>query len=545
MRLRIVTNMKKYLSFPILFGIALIPRLLQLDTFLALDEFLWLERTRNFVFALQQNYWAQTFQTGHPGVMTMWSGSLGLWLYAWQHQLAEAAFQAELGRITWNYQPLTLIWYVRLTTVLITSLSVVGVYILLAQLYSQNSAFIGAFLLALDPWYLGNSRVLHHDALMSSFMLLSALALLVHVYQKPMTRRWLFLSGMGAGLALLSKTLSLFLLPWTGAVLLLALLHKRISITQALTTAILWVGSACMTFYIFWPSMWLAPMKSVQRVIHTLTVYGATPHERGQFFLGEMVADPGYLFYPFLLLYATTPLICLGIAILTLYAWPKDFLEKLQKNPQVQLLLLQIFYIVGYMLLISFGDKKHERYLLPAVLMLNCVAAVGIDWLQEWIKEYLTNRQNRNYWFGIAAFYCVIIIMHGAVTLSYQPYYFTYYNPLIHHFLPADQNLLIGRGEGNELAAAYFNALPNVTDISVTASFPETFAPFFKGQTLSWPLEEDEVLTDYAAFYRRDLQQNFPRSILREQVQSEWALVEVITIRDIPYVWLYRNPAKP
>jgi len=349
----------------------------------------------------------------------MWSGSLGLWLYGWQHGLTETAFQSELGRITWNYQPLTLIWYVRLTTVLITSLTVVGVYFLLSQLYSKQTAWIGAFLLALDPWYLGNSRVLHHDALMSSFMLLSALALLANVYHRPQARHWLLLSGLGAGLALLSKTLSLFLLPWTGLVLLLGLSTKRISITQAITSAILWACYACMTFYIFWPSMWLQPIKSIVRAIHTLTVYGATPHERGQFFLGQMVADPGYLFYPFLLLYAITPLVILGMISLLFHFHPKRLLQKFQQQSKYQLLSLQILYIIGYMLIISVGDKKHERYLLPAVLMLNCVAAVGLNHLLKWIKKYIIGRQNVICNFSVVLFCCVIIGIQSTLTLSY------------------------------------------------------------------------------------------------------------------------------
>ena len=73
--------MKRKVQLLIIITVAFIPRLLDLSAFLTLDEFLWLDRSRHFLLALQGHDWGNTFQTGHPGVITMWSGSLGLWLY--------------------------------------------------------------------------------------------------------------------------------------------------------------------------------------------------------------------------------------------------------------------------------------------------------------------------------------------------------------------------------------------------------------------------------------------------------------------------------
>ena len=109
--------------------VALIPRLLDLSAFLTLDEFLWLDRSRNFLLALHAHDWADTFQTGHPGVITMWSGGLGLWLYGYASgMLQEGTFISFLHALTRDNRPLDLLPYLRLPTGIITSVGIGGIY---------------------------------------------------------------------------------------------------------------------------------------------------------------------------------------------------------------------------------------------------------------------------------------------------------------------------------------------------------------------------------------------------------------------------------
>jgi hypothetical protein len=55
-----------------------VPRALALDRFATFDEHLWLSRSANFICALAQGDYRNTFQREHPGVTTMWAGTLGL-----------------------------------------------------------------------------------------------------------------------------------------------------------------------------------------------------------------------------------------------------------------------------------------------------------------------------------------------------------------------------------------------------------------------------------------------------------------------------------
>ena len=61
----------------ILFLVALYPRAINLSGYLTTDEGNWMGRTALFTRALLNGDPAGTYQSGHPGVMTMWSSLLG------------------------------------------------------------------------------------------------------------------------------------------------------------------------------------------------------------------------------------------------------------------------------------------------------------------------------------------------------------------------------------------------------------------------------------------------------------------------------------
>ncbi|MBC7317602.1 MAG: hypothetical protein H5T70_14360, partial [Chloroflexi bacterium] len=53
------------------------------SAFVTWDEPAWVYRSVAFLTALRRGDWALTLQTGHPGVLTMWSGALSL---AWHEK---------------------------------------------------------------------------------------------------------------------------------------------------------------------------------------------------------------------------------------------------------------------------------------------------------------------------------------------------------------------------------------------------------------------------------------------------------------------------
>ena len=81
-----------------LFLIALLPRAFGLGIFITSDEPLWMTRSLLSLEALLAGNPADTLQTGHPGVTTMWTGSVGLGL-AYLRQMPTATFQEFLASL--------------------------------------------------------------------------------------------------------------------------------------------------------------------------------------------------------------------------------------------------------------------------------------------------------------------------------------------------------------------------------------------------------------------------------------------------------------
>jgi hypothetical protein len=67
-----------FASALVLFLVALYPRAINLSGYLTTDEGNWMGRTALFTRALINGDPAGTYQSGHPGVMTMWSSLIGM-----------------------------------------------------------------------------------------------------------------------------------------------------------------------------------------------------------------------------------------------------------------------------------------------------------------------------------------------------------------------------------------------------------------------------------------------------------------------------------
>jgi len=427
----------------LIFIVALLPRLLDPDQFLTPDEFLWIDRSRNFLAGLldpayqctsvveKWNFVAEglacTLRTGHPGVTTMWTGSLGLWL-SWLANSRYIGLPDYLATVSTNPLDVTLIAPARIGTILITALWVVIVYWLARRLFGSQIALVGALLLALDPFHIALSRVIHHDALSTTFMTLAVLAAFIY-WGQGSSKKWLLISGGLAGLAILSKSPALFLLPFI-AVVGLWFLGKEIRgrskedgarkaywslVRETVLDGLLWFGVAVAVVFVFWPAMWVTPLEAMETVFFIGSKYATGGHAKGNFFLGEISNDPGPLFYPVTWLYRTSPLVMLGvIAALGLWPWRKRIgkeasLSQSSGSPVMEPIVasgvygveplgggpaeastpspafnffsylpLLLIFILGYYLLMTVGEKKQDRYFLPVYPWLNLIAAAGL-----------------------------------------------------------------------------------------------------------------------------------------------------------------------
>ena len=171
----------------------------------------WYLRSAHFVEALLAGNWANTVYSEHPGVGLMWPVGIALKLYWILSGVTPAAHS-----VPPDFEPIHFFGPVPIAEIgagvaalaLLIALGIVAIYYLLRRLFDPPTATAAGFLLALSPYYLTQSKVLHLDAWMATVMLLSALTLLL--YRRGKHTRWLLVSGALGGLALLIKTLGTY-----------------------------------------------------------------------------------------------------------------------------------------------------------------------------------------------------------------------------------------------------------------------------------------------------------------------------------------------
>jgi 4-amino-4-deoxy-L-arabinose transferase-like glycosyltransferase len=301
-------------------AVALLPRVLGLADFVTTDEaYHWIARTERFASAVADRRWAATIQTGHPGVTLMWLGSLGL-------TLERAAGPGWTGA-----PPLIahLAW-LRLPEALLQALLIPAGYLLLRRLLTPTTALVAALLWATAPYLIAHARLLHLDALLTSFVTFSVLLLLLAIEQRTKNKEQnrqqkavvlcslfsILGSGVCGGLALLTKGPALILLPFAG-LLLFATLNSQFSILRRLRVCLplylLWLGVAVLVVVLLWPALWVDPMRALREYVDEIASNGGRPNGDGQFFLDRAVGDPGPLFYPIADLFRMTPVTLIGL----------------------------------------------------------------------------------------------------------------------------------------------------------------------------------------------------------------------------------------
>ncbi len=429
--------------------LALIPRLTDLDRPLTIDEPVWFERSSRFGAALAAGDWGGTFQTGHPGVTTMWLGVVGMGL-----ERAAALDGASLNRYAQERWAAFL--GARRAMALAASALILLIALLVGQLFGLGAAALAGALLALDPWLIAHGRILHLDGLLASLIAIVALACLRRWLQ-PGGRRYVVLAGIAAGLALITKSAALVLLP--ALLLLLAVpAGVRIGWRRWLADLALLTGVAGATAVVAWPALLVVPVSTVTQVLQFGSEVASQPHENGSFFLGQQVGDPGLAFYPVVLAFRLSPLVIAGLLVWLITRARHQGGQPLSRDASFWLLLAAALVI----LLMGMVAKKQDRYVLPAVPLLVIVAAVGSQQaLAGWRAPHATGRVGSS-WRGRPSLQAIGIGVLGAAQLalsaSARPYFFDYYSPLAGGPVAARWAIPVGWGEGLDLVGAYINS---------------------------------------------------------------------------------------
>jgi 4-amino-4-deoxy-L-arabinose transferase-like glycosyltransferase len=538
-----------------------VPRVFDLGGFLTVDEAnFWLARSSAFLDAVRRGDWAATAISTHPGVTTMWLGSIGLLLREWF---------VEPGVLPGDF--VTALALMRLPAALIHSLAVVLGYALLRRLLTPIAALLAALLWAADPFVVAYSRLLHVDALAGTFMTLSVLAALVAgaKNQEPRTRNqepgtrnqeprtknqaaslvcglwsvvgswWWLVSGVFGGLALLSKSPSLVLVPVIGVIALSAARPRAAGFSvqrSAFSVQLLaiWCLAAALTFFALWPALWVDPLGALGWLRTGVEAEGAQPHMLGNFFLGRADDAPGLLFYPVALALRLTPITLLGVLLLPLW------LRRLDRE-QLRALALVALFVLLLAAGLSVFPKKFNRYIVPAFPALDILAAAGLTGALNWIASLRAGR----FWprrvpaLGMAA----LVVLASANLAFWHPYPITAFNQVLGGAPAGARTFAIGWGEGFEQVAAWLNQQPDITGVSVVSRIPVVQAPYMRPGTHARTPQQGNLPADtgYIVVYVSQVQRGLPSPPF-DRFFAGGTPLHTVRIQGVDYAWIYAVP---
>jgi hypothetical protein len=366
--------------------------------------------------------------------------------------------------------------------------------------------------------------------------------------------RWIALSGAFAGLAMLNKSSALVLGIFAAAWFAWWAWRGR-DWRGAAKGFVVWGVVAALAFVLVWPAMWVDPVGTVAGVLTKAQDEGASPHASGNFFLGQPVEDPGPLFYPVAAAFRLTPMVLVALVmtvILALWGWgPYRRYRASEPEPPTNaeataLILVRtlLVWAVFFGLVMTLGPKKFDRYLLPALVAINLASGVGVvAFFQFGFRQAEHPRIRRGASVvAFALFYMVVGSTQLSEALDSLPYPLMYYNPILGGSEKAREVLLVGWGEGYDLAAGYLNTLPDADTLVASARGVANFAPLFAGRTRS-ASGYQPGRTDYVVLYQNEVQRRHNDEDLPAAYHSPPALEPVFVgrIGRTEMVWVYPN----
>jgi len=545
-----------------LLGLALLyPRLQQLGKYIFIDETYYLKHGAQFYWAIANQEFDKTDLVVHPGVTTNWLGASAFRLFFPEYaekQKSSAIADLQFRRIL-EKNDLSMIYmliWARAGVAGFNAVMLVLAFLLARRLFNPWLAALGVLLAGFDPFYFDYSRFLHVDGILSTLMLVSSLAFLV--YLKEHRWGWLLLSGVLAGLSVLTKVPGILMLGMVGLFGLIDWARRENNafgaprswrgLASLAGKVGIWLAVLLLVVFLVWPAMWVDPIGRLARISAFVLDQGSAEVISPMFFNGEQ--NPTGVFgweyayyYPLSYLWRASPVTLAGLALLAgAYFFRKKLAEKEIAWDVVGKLLL---FVAVYAVLMTVSVKKFDRYILPAVLPLNVLAGAGFYvWIRSGIDALVSGgAQSRLRQAVLGLGVLAIVGLQGWQVYSVFPYGLSYYNPLMGGGEKAADVMMVGYGEGLDQAAAYMMTVPNKRNLTIYSFYSNAFGFHFMHQIDEILWYEDEIPepmleADYWIVYRSQRQRGMSEVIFEmlEGHQPEHTVV----INGIEYAWVYK-----
>lgn len=541
----------RWLLIPALVGLYVVVRCLHLDLFLTTDEPFWLGRSANFYRALSQSDLVHTYQMAHPGIPTMWAGTVAYLVtfpeYAQQvttnlnHVYGIDAVLREFGQ-----DPMEILNVARVAKILLQGL-VFGISLgYLRHLFGRWVMVLSSLLIAFDPFVSGLDSLLHVDGLfaITSFAAVLAMAAAARSRSDAMAP-WL-VAGALAACAWMTRATGLVLVAiLLGAALVQVLLRirtrgrgsLRIELEAPAFSIMLWTTGAMAASLLLLPALWVDPFGTMQQVWNWSSDAARDGHERPIYFLGDVHrGDPGMWFYPVTLLWRSTPVSLIGVAAF-LALLPVACRRRWITRDQMRTLALLIVFAGAYTLAMSLGAKKFDRYILPVYPVISVLAAVGGMFLARRLRSW--KPQWRRVFVPTIA--TLLVLGQVASLASAVPYRIDYFNPVFGGLARAQHYVQVGWGEGAAEAVAFIADDAEGREVTVQTSSVKPvftyvsppnlhFASFGLDTPAGW--FETDYFVPGIQEWQRDLSPSYT-------MMQDYEPAHTVEIQDVPFFEVY------
>lgn len=498
----------------------LVPRLAGLGQVLTVDEPLWRARAHGFIEAVATGNFLKTSSTGQPGVTTMWIAGLAI---PWN---TLAASQAAIA-------------------IAVTIVSLLNL-VLLRRLAGSAVALTAGVLMALDPFFIAHSRVVHTDALLASFMLLTMLCLFLAWTTRQ--TRYVVYAGITAALTGLTKLFGLFVLLPTALVLALApraLAADTPGISARLESRYLrrfaFFGVAfILTLLLLWPVLLVSPRTPFAFMTQRVSLHSQKAA------IGSGGGDTWYYPREFVRRLSPVVTVLLPVAVLGVVLGRT---KSAGVFPARHTIAALVSISLAFAALLSVSEQKSDRYILIAHLTADIAAGAALVWIADIFAR------NTPQWRALfLAFAAVAGTLMALDVIRLHPYAMAHWNRLLP--IPADAKL--GWGEGLDEAAAYLRSLGlSSAELTTASYYPRVLAHFLPGVRVErftqYQSPDFRFVVLYRSMYGRDLGsyetaalQQFlgtdpKEGMIREVDGDSFRLEKIIVVDRLPFVWVFRR----
>jgi hypothetical protein len=244
---------------------------------------------------------------------------------------------------------------------------------------------------------------------------------------------------------------------------------------------VIWFGVAVLIYFVFWPGMWVDPVRMLREVYGNAFSYafqGArldVIEELNPAEFSVVTRLDGILLYLRYWMSGTTFITWFGMIFAAFFIVSKDK----KTIPANVMSLIGHLALLGVLFILMFGiaqGRNHAHYIMNTFVAFDIIAGIGWGSALLWAQS---RWKGLGHLYASVAVLVVLTLAQIGLGLPYAPYYFTYRNPF------AKEAATYGYGEGFSEAADYLAQKPNAQEIRAYVYMGVgTFSYYFPGETI-------------------------------------------------------------